>query len=376
MFSNVDRTNTNAIKWERYKDKGLLPMWVADMDLASPEPIQKALMKRIAHPVYGYTHPWESLNQSVVDWCKDHYQWGIDPDWIVWMPGVVPSFNLACDLLGRSARVIVQAPNYPPMLAAPKLQNCQLVELPVFWDKKVQHWLWDWAILEEELANDSCHLLLLCNPMNPNGSVLSRGDLDKLAVLCKKYDVQICSDEIHCDLIMDDSPHIPMGSISQAVDSSITLMAASKTFNIAGLGCSFAIIPNLSLRRRWIRRKTDLIPPPNFIGMLATEVAFRECEAWRKALLVHLKSNQQLLASRLNKLEGVCYRPQPATYLAWIESTVDGLNLSEHFIKAGVMPSEGSFFGCPDQARLNFGTGREILEQSLELIESYWQKTL
>jgi cystathionine beta-lyase len=375
MFTSIDRSNTNAIKWELYKDKGLLPMWVADMDLASPGPIREALIERISHPVYGYTHPWQSLNESVVEWCEAHYHWDIEADWIVWMPGVVPSFNLACDLLGQGGRVIVQTPNYPPMLDAPRLQNCQPIELPVLWDEALRHWLWDWSTLEAELADDECHLLLLCNPMNPNGSVIAEDDLKKLVSLCNQYGVQLCSDEIHCDLILDGSSHIPMGSIPEAVDSSITLMAASKTFNIAGFGCSFAVIPNESLRRRWGRRMKDLIPHPSFVGMIATEVAFRECEEWRQELLVHLLSNQQLISDRLNKLEGICYRPQPATYLAWIESTRKGLNLSEHFISAGVMPSKGRFFGDPEHARLNFGTGRETLEQGLQLIESYWEKT-
>ncbi len=372
MFDTVNRDNTNAIKWERYRDKGLLPMWVADMDLASPQAITDALVKRASHPVYGYTHPWKSLNQSVVDWCQRQYQWAIEADWIVWMPGVVPSFNLAVDLFGKQGKVVVQSPNYPPMLAAAERQGCKTKTTDVIW--KDDKWQLDWAHLETLMADPDCHLFLLCNPMNPHGATLTKEDLTRLAELANQHDVFVCSDEIHCDLILDGSRHIPASSVNGLQGNSVTLMAASKTFNVAGLGCSFAIIPHAKVRQQWQARMTDLIPYPNLMGLVAAETAFSQCDDWHQTLLIQLKSNQKLLADRLNKLEGLNYRPQSATFLAWIESTEPGVSLDKPFIHAGVMPSEGVYFGNKDHVRLNFGTGQETLERGIQLLENYWRQ--
>ncbi|TXR53110.1 MalY/PatB family protein [Reinekea thalattae] len=370
MFNTVNRDNTHAIKWELYRDKNLLPMWVADMDIASPSAITDALVKRVSHPIYGYTHPWPSLNQSVVNWCKSQYDWSIEADWIVWMPGVVPSFNLACLLYGKGGRVIVQTPNYPPLLAAAERQGCTAVNIPSLFDQN--RWQLDWATLEQELAHPDCHLLILCNPMNPLGALLSADDLEKIAQLCQAHEVIYCSDEIHCDLILDGSQHVPAGSIEALAERSITLMAASKTFNIAGLGCSFAIIPDKKLRSAWQQRMTDLIPHPNFLGYIGAEIAFSECQQWHQDLLVHLKQNQQRIEQALQPLDGLIYRPQSATFLAWIESTADDQPIAQHFIKAGIMPSEGKFFGNSNHARLNFGTGAETLDKALGLLTDYW----
>ncbi|MEJ2042970.1 MAG: PatB family C-S lyase [Reinekea sp.] len=372
MFNTVNRDHTNAIKWERYRSQNLLPMWVADMDIASPAAIQQAISKRVEHPVYGYTHPWESLNQSVVNWCQRQYQWQIEPEWIVWMPGVVPSFNLAIDVFGRQGRVLVQSPNYPPILSAAERNGCKTVTLPVLWQG--DRWCWDWQQLEVEMAHPDCHLFLLCNPMNPHGSVLSADELTRLADLARQHQVFICSDEIHCDLILEDVAHTPASSIPELTDCSVTLMAASKTFNVAGLGCSFAIIPNAKLRKRWQDRMEDRLPYPNFIGLIAAETAFTQCDDWHQKLRQHLRHNRNLLADALNQLNGLIYRPQPATFLAWIESSRDDLILDKHFIDAGIMPSEGKFFGNHQAVRLNFGTGTDTINQALELLTTYWQQ--
>ena len=372
MFQTVNRDHTNAIKWERYRAKDLLPMWVADMDIACPEAITSALIERIRHPIYGYTHPWSSLNQAVVDWCQQRYSVQIEREWIVWMPGVVPSFNLAVDLFGRRGRVLVQSPNYPPMLSASERQFCTTISLPMRFQNG--HWCWDWQQLEQEMAHPDCHLFLLCNPMNPHGSVLSKDQLARLAALARQHHVFICSDEVHCDLILDDVQHVPAIALPELAEHSVTLMAASKTFNIAGLGCSFAIIPNHKIRQLWQLRMTDLIPYPNFIGMMATEVAFSQCAQWHQALLSHLCGNRNRLASALSNLPGLIYRPQPATYLAWIESADKDFVLEQHFINAGIMPSEGKFFGDRNAVRLNFGTGTETLEQAITLLNDYWHQ--
>lgn len=372
MFETVNRDQTHAAKWERYRKQGLLPMWVADMDIAAPPAVTQALAERIQHPVFGYTHPWAALNEAVVRWCETQYQWQIDADWIVWMPGVVPSFNLAVDLFGQGGRVLVQTPNYPPMLSAAEKNGCTTVTVPVTWQE--ERWQWNWKQLENEMTHEDCHLFLLCNPMNPNGAVLAKNDLDRLAELCERHGVFLCSDEIHCDLILDDVPHYPASSIENLKNRSVTLMAASKTFNIAGLGCSFAIIPDANIRKQWQDRMNDRIPYPNFLGMIGAEAAFTHGHEWHSGLLAALRENRAYLAEHLNQLDGVIYRPQPATFLAWVESTREDLHLDQHVIGAGIMPSEGKFFGAPRNIRLNFGTGLSTVKQGVQLLQDYWRQ--
>lgn len=371
-FDTIDRSDTHAIKHELYRDQPVLPMWVADMDLASPPCVIEALQSRAAHPVYGYSHPWPGLNQAVVHWCKSQYQWTVDPDWIVWLPGVVPSFNLVIDAFARGGRVLVQEPNYPPLRKAAELRGATTVTLPVTTRSPAG---WDWTALEQALADPDCHLMILCNPMNPQGLMLTRDELQRLAELCREHKVLLCSDEIHCDLILEPGTrHCPAGSLPDIADQSITLMAASKTFNIAGLGCSFAIIPNGDLRRKLQQNGQDLIPHPNFMGLLATEAAFSEGHEWLQALQAHLKANRDRVASVVGELDGLNYLPAPATFLAWIESDLAPGEAMARFNDAGIMPSDGKAFGDPGSVRLNFGTGRDTLDLALERLHSYWRQ--
>lgn len=374
MFNAVDRRNTHAIKLERYRDQAVLPMWVADMDLATAPAVQAALEQRFDHPVYGYTHPWPELNQAVVDWCAQQYDWAIDASWIVWLPGVVPSFNLAIQAFAKGGRVIVQEPNYPPLRSAASDRGCTPVPLAVQFDG--ERWIWDRTVLEQELAHPDCHLMILCNPMNPNGTVLGEADLERLGQLCRQHDVTLCSDEIHCDLRLDGGQHCPVGRLDTLREHSITLMAASKTFNVAGLGCSFAIVPNTELRSHYQCSGLNLLPHPSFPGYFAAEAAFTQGQAWLTELRAHLRSNRDRLAEAINALPGLTYRPQPATFLAWIEADLPAGELMQHFVAAGIMPSDGKDFGNNQAVRLNFGTDRATLDTAIERLTDYWRQKM
>lgn len=375
MFDAIDRRNTHAIKVERYKDRDVIPMWVADMDLATAPPVQQVLEHRVKHPVYGYAHPWQSLNQAVVDWCAVEYEWTIETDWIVWMPGVVPSFNLAIAAFGRQGRVIVQEPNYPPLRAAPGLRHCTPVRLPIQFRGK--RWFWDWEHLERELAHPDCHLMVLSNPMNPHGTVLTEADVQRLGEMCIDHRVLLCSDEIHCDLVLDTGiVHCPASRPDVLKTNSLTLMAASKTFNIAGLACSFAVIPDSQLRQTFRDAGADLIPEPNILGYAAAEAAFRSGKPWLSELRAHLRRNRARVSAVINTLPGLSYRPQGATFLAWIESDLPAGEAMSHFVKAGVMPSDGMDFGDPTAVRLNFGTDADTLEQAMRRLERYWRQNM
>ncbi|PTY36871.1 hypothetical protein BGP77_06190 [Saccharospirillum sp. MSK14-1] len=374
MFNAVDRRNTHAIKLERYCDQPVLPMWVADMDLATAPTVQQALEQRFSHPVHGYTHPWPELNQAVVGWCAQEYNWAIEPDWILWMPGVVPSFNLAIQAFAQGGRVIVQEPNYPPLRAAADNRGCTPVPLSVHFDG--DRWMWDWQQLTTELAHPDCHLMILCNPMNPHGTVLERADLERLAQLCQAHQVMLCSDEIHCDLRLEGGQHCPAGSLEALRDNSVTLMAASKTFNVAGLGCSFAIVPNAQLRQRYQKSGHDLLPHPSFPGYFAAEAAFTAGKPWLDALRLQLRDNRDRLADAINALPGLRYQPQPATFLAWIESDLAPGEAMRHFIAAGVMPSDGKDFGDDRAVRLNFGTDAATLDMAIQRLSDYWRQNM
>jgi len=378
IFDAVDRRGTHAIKLELYRDQPVIPMWVADMDLAVPPCISEVLSARCIHPVYGYSHPWPELNRRVADWCQQHYDWRVDPAWVVWLPGVVPAFNLTIDAFARAGRVLVQEPNYPPLRKAATLRGAVAVPIPVSAPlTETQPARFDWQLLECELAHPDCHLMVLCNPMNPHGVVLGQMELQRLGQLCREHGVMLCSDEIHCDLILEPGlRHCPAGSVTDLTEHSITLMAASKTFNVAGLGCSFAIIPNGDVRKHLVDTGRDLMPHPNFMGLLATEAAFTGGYEWLAALKIHLKNNRDRVAEVVNELDGLKYRPAPATFLAWIESDFAPGVAMERFVSAGIMPSDGKDFGDPRCVRLNFGTSRKTLDDALLRLQVYWRQNM
>lgn len=367
MFdSHIERGPTHAYKWEKYKGKDILPCWVADAEYACPPEIISGLKSYLDHQILGYTLPsqYAPANHAVVSWLSAQYDWQIEPEWIVWTPGVVPGFNAACKGLCRPGdKVIVQMPNYPPLLAAPAINGMERLAVPTVVDNGRE--TIDLASLESLASDPKCHLMILCNPMNPNGSVLTSTELTQISEICQRYQVILCSDEIHCDLILDPTfKHIPAGKVVGLEDNSITLMAASKTFNVAGLGTSFAVIPDEKLRARFVRGTQGLVPWANILGLVATEIAFSQCQDWHQALLTHLRENRDYLAKAVEGIPGLDYQVSPATFLAWIDASGLGLqNPQSWFEDKGIGPSPGADFGSPQHVRINFASSRAYLEQ-------------
>lgn len=363
----VDRTNTSSLKWERFSAE-VLPMWVADMDFQSAPEIIEALHQRIDHGVFGYTEPDSELVQLVVERCRNLYQWDIEPEWIVWMPGLVSALNICVRAYaGKREGVISPVPVYYPFLMAPKLAGRELIG--VEWIKQNDHWTLDLESLDQKVT-PSTKLLMLCNPQNPNGRVFTRSELEALEQLCKKHDLVVCSDEVHCDLILDrHAEHIPYASISEfARDNSVTLMSPSKTFNLAGFGCAFAIIPNNQLRHKFNRVRTGIVPSTDstLIGYTAAKAAYRHGEPWRQSLLDYLRGNHDYLLEAINKIPGLSMEPLQATYLAWIDVSELGLEDPHQFFEqAGVGLSPGKQFGDGNYVRLNFGCSRSLLEEAV-----------
>ncbi len=371
--TSVCRGPTYAYKWEKYSGKDILPVWVADAEYPCPKPIIDGLKKYLDNQILGYTLPsqYTPANDAVVSWLQQQYGWKIDPAWIVWTPGVVPAFNVACKAYApRGSKVIVQVPNYPPLLSAPGINELERLDVPTVTSDGRD--TLDFEILEAHAKDPLCHLMILCNPMNPNGSVLTESELERIADICRNYNVTLCSDEIHCDLILDESQkHIPAGKVKGMSSQSITLMAASKTFNVAGLGTSFAIIPSATMRQAFTKAASGIVPWVNILGLVATEIAFTQCHQWYQDLIVHLRTNRDYLAYQLASVEGLNYTPSAATFLAWVD--VKALNYSnpqKWFEQRGVGPSPGRDFGSPDHIRINFASSNEYLQRVVARIKA------
>ncbi len=368
----IDRKPTYSFKWEKYKDRDILPMWVADTEFKCAQPILDALHTRTEHGLMGYTLPahHQAANQAVVDWLARQYGWDISPDWIVWTPGVVPAFNVACKAYCQPGdKVMIQTPNYPPLLAAPKINGLERVDIGTV--ESEGRWTLDFAELEKQAADPACKLFIVCNPMNPVGSVFSPQELQRITDICISNGVLLCSDEIHCDLILDQTAkHIPAGKMTEFNGQVVTLMAASKTFNIAGLGTSFAIIENPQTRAQFNNAAKGIVPWVTVLGLEATLAAFTECDQWHQDLLTYLRGNLDYLASEINQIDGLKLIPPQATFLAWIDASGLGVdNPQSYFEGKGVGPSPGADFGDKNFIRINFGCPRSQLEQAIARIK-------
>ncbi len=362
----VDRRGTGSIKWDRYRERDMLPMWVADMDFRAPPALLEALRRRIDHGVFGYGGPPAELVDVTVALLHRAYGWRVDPAWMLWLPGLVSGIHLSCRAVGQPGdEVITTVPIYPPFLTAPALSDRTCVRVQL--DQVGSRWEIDFDRLAAAITPRS-RLMLLCNPHNPVGRIFSRGELETLARLCLEHDLVLCSDEIHCQLLLDaDRPHIPTASLGHEIAArTITLLAPSKTYNIAGLGCSLAIIPDAALRQRFERVGNGIVPHVNVLGYTAALAAYRDGESWLAELIDYLRANRELLVSEIARLPGLKATRPEATYLAWIDAR--GLGIGDpaaYFEEYGVGLSDGREFGAPGFVRFNFGCPRDLVREAL-----------
>lgn len=368
----INRKNTDSFKWDFFNDsEDTIPMPVADMDFRSPEPILQALREVTEHGVFGYSIVPEELKNILQERLERLYGWKTEKEWQVWIPGLVPAITATCRAIGEIGdAVITSIPVYHPFHLAPeyvgkKLQTFSLIEAN-------NRWTFDFEALEKAITEDT-KLFMLCNPYNPAGTVFTREELEKLAEICKRHNITICSDEIHCDLILDENKkHIPIASLNQVVEKmTITLLAPSKTFNIAGLGCSVAIIPNPELRQKFNAAKDGFFPPLPRHSMVAAMAAYRDCEDWRFQLIEYLKENHDYMYQELNGYKGLKLLPLEATYLAWIDARgTDIEDIQGRILKAGVRLMDGKTFMGEGFLRLNFACPKSILVEAVKRIKS------
>lgn len=363
----IDRSDTASLKWDKYAGRDVLPLWVADMDFAAPPVVLDALHARIDHGVFGYTRAPASANAAVVNYLQRRYDWTIEPGWIVWLPGLVPGINLACRAVGEAGdAALTFTPVYPPFLSAPGFNQRELIALPLVEGK--DEWQIDFAALEQAITPRT-RLLILCHPHNPVGRIWRSDELEHLAAFAQKHALTVVSDEIHCDLLLEpDARHVPFASLSEdAAARTITLMAPSKTYNVPGLACSFAVIADPALRHAFQRAMRGIMPEISLLGFTATEAAFNHGEEWLSGLLDYLRGNRDRVIAALDGVGGLKVTRAQATYLAWIDCRASGIEQPQRFFEAGgVGLSDGADFGLPGFVRLNFGCPRAMLDLALE----------
>ncbi|MFZ4857479.1 MAG: MalY/PatB family protein [Desulfuromonadaceae bacterium] len=362
----VNRSNTGSEKWNKYKGRDIIPLWVADMDFRSPPALIDALHERVEHGVFGYTYPEQELIDIVLAALIRDYDWKIDPEWLVWLPGLVCGLNILSRAIGEPGDdVLTFTPVYPPFMSAPLLTGRTVTKVPLA--LKDGRWIPDFTALEKAVTTRT-KLLLLCNPHNPVGRAWDREELLQFYEIAERHNLTIGSDDIHSELILDKNlRHIPIASLAPEIaDRTITLLAPSKTYNIPGLGCSFAVISNTALRNRFKKAMGRLVPHLNLFAYTAAESVYRDGEPWRAALLDYLRGNRDLVEREISAMPGLTVAHVEATYLAWINARNIGVeNPGRFFEEAGVGLSNGADFDAPGFVRLNFGCPRELLKDAL-----------
>jgi cysteine-S-conjugate beta-lyase len=369
----IERRGTDSEKWGKY-GSDVIPLWVADMDFVSPEPVLQALHQRVDHGIFGYTRPAGELRTAIRERLKRLYRWDVEDEEILFLPGLVTGLNVAFYVYaGPGEGVLAQPPVYHHFLRDPVLHRRVLNPSPLV--RTGDTYEIDFDLFEHSITNQT-RIFLLCNPHNPVGRAYTEKELERMAEICLRHKVIICSDEIHCDLIFPGYHHLPIAALGpEAAHQTVTLMAPSKTFNLAGLRCGFAIIKNPRLRRMWKIRSHGLVPGANIMGHVAALAAFRDGQEWLDQVLLYLNGNRDFLAEyvrdRLSPIRSIRMTRIEATYLAWLDCREAGIsgNPSDFFLReAKVALNDGAEFGKEGEGfvRLNFACPRTRLKEALD----------
>ncbi len=370
-----DRRNTESVKWKRY-DTDVLPLWVADTDFISPQPVLDALQARVAHGIFGYPQHTHALTAAIQDWLLRLYDWKVDEKEIIFMPCVLSGVHLAVMALTQPGDgLLVQPPVYPPINVAAKTtglfhQEAEMIRQPDG-SYSIDYEAFEKAITPQTSA------FILCNPHNPTGRVFRRNELERMAEICLENDVWIISDEIHSDLVYPGHSHTPIAALSPEIARrTVTMMAPSKTFNIAGLGFAFAVVQDPDLRKRLLNAQHGLVPHANLLGQVAAEAAYTHGEEWLEQVMAYTQENRDFLYNYVReRLPGIEMGLPEGTYLAWLDCRESGIegNPAQFFLeKARVALNDGEDFGTGGEGfvRLNFGCPRQTLEEALERMRS------
>lgn len=379
----VDRSGSNDVKHaalrEMFGREDLIPLWVADMDWETPDFVMEALRRRLDHAVLGYTADPVDYWPTVINWLRERHGWQVEQEWMTYIPGIVKGIGMVINaMLGPEDKVVVQPPVYHPFRWVPEGNRRVVVDNPL---RRVgDRYEMDLEGLTELLDNDpSCRLLIVANPHNPIGICWSRETLQQVAHICHQRGVLVISDEIHCDMALWGHRHIPFASVSdEAAQCSITFGAPSKTFNIAGVVSSWAIVPNAEIRQRffdWIH--ANEMEMPTLFAPIATIAALTQGEEWRQQMLRYVEGNIELVENYCREhIPAIRVVRPEASYLVWLDCTALGLShdeLIDLFVnKARLALNDGAMFGQGGEGymRLNVGTQRAVLQQALEQLRS------
>ncbi len=368
----VDRRISDSTKWSSVPPD-VLPLPIADMDFLAPEPVRRALQERVEHGVFGYGVEPPSLRGLVCRHLEQGHGWRVSPEAIVFLPGVISGFNLVVRArlhLGRG--VLTQPPVYPPVLGAAGEAGLPALSVPLSLDSDGRYGV-DLDGFAEEVARTRPGVFILCNPHNPVGRVFSREELAGMAAVCLRHDVLICSDEIHCDLVYPGHDHLPVAALDPEVGRrTVTLMAPSKTYNIAGLNCAYAVIEDLDLRRRFVEAGRGLVGGVSIMGYTAAVAAYAEGQEWLDQVLAYLRGNRDYLSRFVREeLPGIGMSEVEGTFLAWLDCRRAGIagDPAKFFLEqARVCLGDGRAFGREGEGfvRLNFACTRSTLAEALE----------
>jgi len=372
--TTIDRGGTGSLKWDKYAGRDILPLWVADMDFQSAPEIIDAINTRAAHGVFGYTLPNDEVIDAVLGYLSRVHGYEAKAEWLQWLPGVVPALNVVARAYGEPGDAVMTCtPVYPPFLSCAPWQDKELItsHLKLVGDQ----WTFDFDDMEQKVTPRT-KTFILCNPHNPVGRVFREDEIRALAEFCQRHDLVLISDEIHGDVLFEDHQHVMTAALGDDIaQRTVTLNAPSKTYNLPGLACSFAVIANARLRARFQQAARGFITEVNCFGYTACAAAYDHGEPWRRALIEHLTRNRDFLYQTVaENLPGIEFRQSmQATYLAWMN--VEGLkaqgidNPQAFFVEHGVGLSPGADFGDSDYLRLNLGCPQATLEQALERMQ-------
>jgi cysteine-S-conjugate beta-lyase len=383
-----DRSNTNCVKWDAVKDmfgsEDVIPMWVADMDFPAAKPIVAALKKRAAHEFYGYTKPGPELIEAIVNRMQRKFNWQIRPEWIVFVPGVIPALSAAVRAFSRPGdEIVLQEPVYFPFFSVVTQNGCKIVNNALKFDGN--RYSMDLRDLESKfrpaagsrLSHTRAKAVIFCNPQNPIGRLWTKAETTRMGEVVIRNGGIVISDEIHCEILYKGYRHTPFAAISdEFAQNSVVCMAPSKTFNLAGLHASCIIVPNEKLRNSYSDQLAAIVPGPNVFGLIAMEVAFREGDDWLAQMLDYLDGNlkitMEFFAKRIPKIKVI--KPQ-GTYLLWLDCRSLGMDnqaLSKFMREqARVGFDDGFLFGAAGSGfeRMNIACPRSILNEALARIE-------
>lgn len=372
-----DRRGSGALKTdalrERYGRDDLVALWVADMDFDTPPFVVEALRRRLDHPIFGYAVVPDDYWSAIRSWLLSHHGWDVRREWLRYIPGIVKGIGMAVNVfVGKDEKVIIQPPVYHPFRLTPEGNRREVVYNPLV-ERPGGTYVMDFEGLER-VADERCRMLILSNPHNPAGVVWDAATLRRLAHICHERGIIVVSDEIHCDMALFGNKHVPFATVSdEAAECSITFSAPSKTFNIAGIVSSFAVVRSERLRRpffEWLAAN-EFDDPPIF-SVVAATAAYRQGEEWRRQMLAYVEQNILFVEEFLRReIPAVIpWRPQ-ASFLVWLDCRRLGLDraaLVDLFVtKARLALNDGAMFGAGGEGfmRLNVGTSRSILAQAL-----------